>query len=271
MRNWSQTNSEWKCDGRPPNANSLTFCNMKDAKKKLRSTQRQNEAVAVLRKSNYEKIMEAHEGDQQTFYRLIANQRKDGSTQTSCLKVDDNLLTTPHEIRNGCANNFQELATPHHNKTIYHNQVELDCLLLEDILKSNQKSQIIVSESLVKEVICQLKNGKAADSAGICSEHLKYGGETLVHVLTKLIDLIFRHCTLPEFFEMGLVSPVFKNKGKPATDPNSYRKITDPSVINKVTEKLHLNDNSAIIDKIQNYLQRGFANICCDHHNGVIR
>ena len=104
-----------------------------------------------------------------------------------------------------------------------------------------------------------MKNGKAADSAGICSEHLKYGGETLVHVLTKLINLIFRHCTLPELFEMGLVSPVFKNKGKSATDPNSYMKITVSSVINKVTEKLHLNDNSDIIEKIQNYLQRGFT------------
>ncbi|VDI37216.1 Hypothetical predicted protein [Mytilus galloprovincialis] len=58
---------------------------------------------------------------------------------------------------------------------------------------------------------------------------------------------------------MGLVSPVFKNKGKSATDPNSYRKITVSSVINKVTEKLHLNDNSDIIEKIQNYLQRGFT------------
>ncbi|VDI71276.1 Hypothetical predicted protein [Mytilus galloprovincialis] len=248
---------EWKCDGRPPNADSITSCNMKDAKKKLRSTQRQHEAIK--RKSNYEKIMKAHEGDQQTFYRLIANQRKDGSTQTSCLKVGDELLTTPHKIRNGWANYFEELATPHHDKTIYHNQVELDCLFLEDIFKSNQKSQINVSENLVKEVICQLKNGKAADSAGICSEHLKYGGETLVHVLTKLINLIFRHCNLPELFEMGLVSPVFKNKGKSATDPNSYRKITVSSVINKVTEKLHLNDNSDIIEKIQNYLQRGFT------------
>ncbi|CAC5388172.1 unnamed protein product [Mytilus coruscus] len=171
-------------------------------------------------------------------YIIESTPGKDGSTQTSCLKVDNEPLTTPHEIRNGWTNYFQELATPHHNKTIYHNQVELDCLL-EDIFKSNQKSQIIVSKNLVKEVICQLKNGKAADSAGICSEHLKYGGETLIHVLTKLFNLIFRHCTLPELFEMG--------------------KITVSSVINKVTEKLHLNDNSAIIEKIQNYLQRGFT------------
>ncbi|CAG2248490.1 POR [Mytilus edulis] len=199
------------------------------------------------------------------------NNLKDGSTQTSCLKVGNELLTTPHEIRNGWANYFQELASPHHNKTIYHNQVELDCLFLEDIFKSNQKSQINVSENFVKEVICQLKNGKAADSAGICSEHLKYCGETVVHILTKLINLIFRHCTLPELFEMGLVSPVFKNKGKPATDPNSYRKITVSSVINKVTEKLHLNDNSGIIEKNTKLPTTGvhswcISDICCNHH-----
>ncbi|VDI04539.1 Hypothetical predicted protein [Mytilus galloprovincialis] len=248
---------EWKCDGRPLNLNCMSLINMKEAKKRLRSTQRQHEAM--LRKSKYEKIMKAHEGDQQTFYRLIANQRKDGSVQTTCLKVEENLLSTPNDIRNGWADYFEELATPHYNKNSYQNQVELDCLFLEDIFRSEQKSQIIVSEELVSEVICQLKNGKAADSAGICSEHLKYGGKTLVVMLTKLINLIFQSCTLPELFEMGLVSPVFKNKGKPATDPNSYRKITVTSVINKVMEKLHLNDNSTIINKIQNYLQRGFT------------
>ncbi|VDI52027.1 Hypothetical predicted protein [Mytilus galloprovincialis] len=99
---------------------------MKEAKKRLRSTQRQHEAM--LRKSKYEKIMKAHEGDQQTFYRLIANQRKDGSVQTTCLKVEENLLSTPNDIRNGWADYFEELATPHYNKNSYQNQVELDCL-----------------------------------------------------------------------------------------------------------------------------------------------
>lgn len=41
---------------------------MKDAKKKLHSTQRQH--VAIIQKSNYEKIMKPQEGDQQTFTAL---------------------------------------------------------------------------------------------------------------------------------------------------------------------------------------------------------
>ncbi|CAC5411361.1 unnamed protein product [Mytilus coruscus] len=126
---------EWKYDGRPIDPNSTSFNNMKVAKKRLRSTQTQHEAV--LRKANYEKIMKAHEGDQQIFYRLIANQRRDGTVQTTCLKVDDILLTTPDGIRNGWTNYFQELATPNYIENGYHNQVKLDCLFIEEIKNRN--------------------------------------------------------------------------------------------------------------------------------------
>jgi hypothetical protein len=68
---------------------------------------------------------------------------------------------------------------------------------------------MIVDKKSVNEVISSLKNGKAADSAGISGEHLKYGGETLLSALTDLINSIFETCTLPELFKLDLVSPVF--------------------------------------------------------------
>ena len=104
-----------------------------------------------------------------------------------------------------------------------------------------------------------MKNGKAADSAGISGEHLKYGGKTLLSMLTDLINSIFENCSLPELFKLGLVSPVFKKKGKPVDDPNSYWKITVTNVINKVMEKLHLDDSCSVIADAQNSLQKGFT------------
>ena len=118
---------------------------------------------------------------------------------------------------------------------------------------------MIVDKKSVNEVISSLKNGKAADSAGISGEHLKYGGETLLSALTDLINSILETCTLPELFKLDLVSPVFKKKGKPVEDPNSYRKITVTNVINKVIEKLHPDDSCSVIADAQNSLQKGFT------------
>jgi len=104
-----------------------------------------------------------------------------------------------------------------------------------------------------------LKNGKAADSAGISGEHLKYGGETILSALTDLINSIFETCTLPELFKLDLVSPVFKKKGKPVDDPNSYRKITVTNVINKVIEKLHPDDSCSVIADAQKSSERFYC------------
>ena len=113
-----------------------------------------------------------------------------------------------------------------------------------------------MTEDDVANVIYSLKNGKAPDIAGISSEHLKYGGPLVVTVLIQLINLIFESFSLPELFKLFLVSPIFKNKGKPIMDPNSYRKITVSSIINKVMENLHLDNNADNIIENQSPLQR---------------
>lgn len=71
---------------------------------------------------------------------------------------------------------------------------------------------MIVDKKSVNEVISSLINGKDPDSAGISGEHLKYGGETLLSVLTDLIHSIavFESCTIPALIKLGLVCPVFK-------------------------------------------------------------
>jgi hypothetical protein len=48
-------------------------------------------------------------------------------------------------------------------------------------------------------------------------------------------------------------------KGKPAHDPNSYKKITITNLVGKVIEKIHLTRNSNAITEQQNKLQKGFT------------
>ena len=139
------------------------------------------------------------------------------------------------------------------------NQVDLDRTILEDLCESTKQQRISFTESEVKEMLLTLKNGKAADSTGITSEHLKNGGDVIVTVLTKLINNLCKNTSIPDMFKLGLVTPVHKRKGTPLQDPNSYRKITVTNVTSKLFEKLHLKKCEEILTNNQSQLQRGFT------------
>ena len=161
---------------------------MKVAKKNLRSAQRQQEAC--LRKNRYDDIMSAKEGNQKLFHKLVADQRKDGTViKTTHLIVQGEQLTSEKDIREGWANYFKELSTPviSQNADLEYNT---------QVLKSSKEESILIYFNEVEETVAFLKNGKAADSMNITSEHLKFGGSALIYTLTCLINMIFEICKL---------------------------------------------------------------------------
>ncbi|VDI42974.1 Hypothetical predicted protein [Mytilus galloprovincialis] len=248
--------------GRPRDQENIHFRNMKNGKRKLRSTQRQLEAVA--RKQKFENIMTAREGDQKLFFKLVNDQRRTGMEKTTQLKFKNGIYDNPDSIRKGWAEYFEELATPsssNYEDVLYNNQVELDCLLFEDTYISNLQNseKISVTEEQVEKVINTLKSGKAADCANLTSEHLKNGGQIVISAVTKLINMIFDVCSIPDLLKLGIATPVYKRKGKPLDDPNSYRKITVTSILNKILEKLYLEKKDETLKNAQSPLQRGFT------------
>jgi hypothetical protein len=74
--------------------------------------------------------------------------------------------------------------------------------------------------------ISTFKNGKAPDESKITIEHLiKYGGNLIVIILTKVVNLIFQNAAIPNTLKTGIGCPIFKNGGKLKEDPNSYRAL----------------------------------------------
>ena len=64
----------------------------------------------------------------------------------------------------------------------------------------------------VSKVIADLKNGRAADIAGLTSAHLQFSHPILPMVLSKLFNSIFqRHC-VPSGFKSSYIVPVPKVK-----------------------------------------------------------
>jgi hypothetical protein len=89
-------------------------------------------------------------------------------------------------------------------------------------------------------------------------EIAKYGGRNLLESLTVLVNWNFENLQIPKTLKSGIACPIVE-KGKPAHDPNSYRKSTITSLIGKVIEKIHLTRNSNAITEQQNKLQKGFT------------
>ena len=99
-----------------------------------------------------------------------------------------------------------------------------------------------LSPNLTPEIVLghirSLKNKKAPSFDMICNEHIKYGGHKLLTTITELFNLIIQTGKLPKKCKMGMIIPVFKNNGKPRTQPINYRPITLLPCIYKLFEKV---------------------------------
>ena len=95
--------------------------------------------------------------------------------------------------------------------------------LTEHFNSNGQKIHEITKEE-VKKCVLSFKNGKASDELDLTVEHLKYGGEIVICILTKIVNMVFSDTAIPDSLKGGIGCPIYKNGGKPKDDPNSYRR-----------------------------------------------
>lgn len=123
---------------------------------------------------------------------------------------------------------------------------------------SEKNESDIISTQQVKKAISSLNKGKAPDYHGVQAEHLLYGGEELLQYLTLLMNCIFDQGRITDALKIGVLTPVFKNKGS-NKDAKNYRGITILPIITKIVEILVRNRIQPIIEEVQSNLQRGFT------------
>ena len=97
---------------------------------------------------------------------------------------------------------------------------------------------VLFSEEEVAEVLNSLKRNKAAGPDELDPEHLRFGGEQLVKVLTLLFSAMVLAGYIPSSFRHGLVIPIPKGHNKDLTNPSNYRGIMILSNVSKLLEKL---------------------------------
>ena len=111
----------------------------------------------------------------------------------------------------------------------------------------NELNQTITASEILSN-IKSLNNNKAAGIDSIVNEHIKSTAEIMLPVYTKLFNLIFDSGVIPESWTVGIIKPIYKNKGD-CKLPENYRPITLLSCFGKLF-------TSIINNRLQKYAER---------------
>ena len=210
--------------------------------------------------------MSASENDSKTFHKLVQQQRSTRTATVTEIRWNDNIYSTPDDIRNGFHQYFQALAIPSEDFMFdanYKQLVDLDFLLIEQITDQSSNSTITISLEDITSAIKEMNRGKAPDILGISAEHIQYGGKSVAIYILATFGEMIRTKIVPEEIKEGLLTPILK-RNKPAMEPTNYRSITVLMSIEKLFEKVWLSKGKPHMDKNQNKMQRGFTeNLSC--------
>jgi len=82
-----------------------------------------------------------------------------------------------------------------------------------------------ITEQEIRKTIKQLKNNKSPGIDQIVNEQLKYTVNTMMPIYVKLFNVILNTGIIPESWTIGLIKPIYKNKGDP-DQPENYGPIS---------------------------------------------
>ena len=105
------------------------------------------------------------------------------------------------------------------------------------------------TENELKKALKNLKNNKSTGPDDILNEQIKISFPKMKDIYLKLFNIILETGTFPEEWAMGMIVPIFKNKGS-KKDPNNYRGITLLSCMSKYFNSVLNNRLKTVAEKI---------------------
>lgn len=113
----------------------------------------------------------------------------------------------------------------------------------------NEELNSIITIEEIEKAVKSLKNNKASGIDNILNEHIKYTFTYLKHIYHKLFNLVFDYGTVPESWTIGIIKPIYKNKGE-KNNPENYRPITLLSCMGKLFTCVLNNRITKFIEKM---------------------
>ena len=89
----------------------------------------------------------------------------------------------------------------------------------------------------IDKCIRKLKNSKSPGLDNILNEYIKLTKERMLPLYTTLFNIILNTGNIPEQWLIGIIKPIYKNKGE-STDSSNYRPITLLSCLGKLFTSL---------------------------------
>ncbi|CAG2195543.1 unnamed protein product [Mytilus edulis] len=175
------------------------------------------------------------------------------------LNVNGHCYTGDENILAGFKEHFRTLATYDENINIdndYHQNVEHEIHIINQLVKG--KNIPDASSEEISNAIKNINKGKSADYYGITIEHIVNAGEIMVILLQSIINEIFQQGYVPDLLKIGLLTPIFKNKGS-KNDAGNYRGITVLPVVSKIIDTVLKNRTQPSVKAVQHKYQRGFT------------
>ena len=220
--------SAWRRAGRP--RSGPAYQQMKvarnDVKTYVRSSRAKMERKVIQARDNM-----FRERDERRF---DIYQKK---TQCRKLVVDGNPIIDEAELLSCWKNHFSNLA---HSQT---REAKTECDDYMVAMSHGYEDFILdydFTEDEIEYALKRLKSNKSGGADGLVTEHLKHGGHSIVSWLRRILNRIIQLEKIPPSFKLGVITPVFKGKGRDPLDCNNYRGITLTSVLAKCLEILVL-------------------------------
>ena len=108
------------------------------------------------------------------------------------------------------------------------NEVENDDIKIVINLNENNHDDVLnarISQAELENAILIIRNDKSSGVDNVTNEYLKHNVYLMIPIYFKLFNFIFDKGVVPVSWSVGVITPIFKNKGS-SKDPKNYRAIT---------------------------------------------
>ncbi|MES9883122.1 MAG: reverse transcriptase family protein [Sedimenticola sp.] len=248
-----EARKRWLNEGQPRGMQHDSYAQYKHMKSEFVKVQKR--AIQNVETQFLQQLNNAAECDNKLFWGLVKMRRGKKLLTCNQLETSNGISRDPDTIAEGFTDYFKDVYSPlecEYFDTDFKHYIENEVHKLKGrnntMVNSPELNPTLTSEQIEKYTRT-LNLGKAASFDRIFNEHLRHGGTALHLMLAKLFNQIIRKRKFPCMCKRGLIIPVYKDNGKPRSDPRNYRPITLLPVIYKLLEKI-------LHDTLNKWIQR---------------
>ena len=168
------------------------------------------------------------------FHRLVNKQRGRLSLFINELHVGKDAYRNEQDMLSGWHQHFEQLVPPT-NETCFDILTEMEFREIRTLYWNSSASESPISKKEVLSAVKSLNKGKSADIYNISAEHLSYGADIIVLVLTERLNKMLQFGIVPDSLKLGVLTPVFKRNGS-NLEARNYRGITVTLILSKIFE-----------------------------------